>query len=155
MKIGQIYLEKAVGDSALQFQSIVEGLDRLAVEQHVLVASASLARSLGALPYVTVGPVVRTAVMAYCLIPEVDVVHVYGIKSGQAGLLLTLTRAVPYVITATEQSEKKRGSLWASIRGRACESIAAEELHPDKLVDAYQRVLQAKSEGPKNADGGQ
>lgn len=152
MKIGQIYLEKAAGDSARQFQAIVEGLDRLAIEQHVLVASASLARSLSALPYVTVGPVVGTPVMAYCLTPEVDVAHVYGIKSGQAGLLLTLTRAVPYVITATQQATKKPSPLWNTIRDRARESIAVEDLHPDKLIDAYRRALDANSERPKNTN---
>ena len=118
LKVGQIYLEKAAGDGARQFQAVVEGLDRLAIEQHVLVASAELARSLSALPYVTVGPVVGTPVMAYCLIPDVDVAHVHDGKSGQTGLLLTLTRAVPYVITSSESIRNKK-SLWGSLWDRA------------------------------------
>ncbi|MGI9220278.1 MAG: hypothetical protein ACR2QS_04480 [Woeseiaceae bacterium] len=153
MKVGQIYLEKAANDGARQFQAIVEGLDRLAVEQHVLVASTSLARSLSGLPYVTVGPVVSTPVMAYCLIPEVDVAHVHDSKSGQTGLLLTLTRAVPYVITSTEPMRLKRHSMWASILNRAKASISSDELHPDSLIETYRRAIEGGLERPKEANG--
>lgn len=154
MKIGQIFLEKSGGDSARQFQAVVEGLDRLAIEQHVLVASAELARSLSALPYVTVGPVVGTPVMAYCLIPEVDVAHVHDGKSGQTGLLLKLTRAVPYVITSTEAVNNKQ-SIWGSIWDRASATIETDDLHPDNLLESYRRALNPDSERPENANGRQ
>lgn len=154
MKVGQIYLDKTGGDSARQFQAIVEGLDRLAIDQHVLVASAELARSLSALPYVTVGPVVSTPVMAYCLIPEVDVAHVHDSKSGQTALLLKLTRAVPYVISSTEPGNNKQ-SMWESVWDRASATIESDDLHPDSLLESYHRALDAISESPKNADGRQ
>ena len=154
LKVGQIYLEKAAGDGARQFQAVVEGLDRLAIEQHVLVASAELARSLSALPYVTVGPVVGTPVMAYCLIPDVDVAHVHDGKSGQTGLLLKLTRAVPYVINSTSETENAK-SLFGSIWDRAHAKISADDLHPDKLIEAYRRASDGRSERPENADGRQ
>ena len=154
LKVGQIYLEKATGDGARQFQAIVEGLDRLAIEQHVLVASPDLARSLSALPYVTVGPVVGTPVMAYCLIPDVDVAHVHDGKSGQTGLLLTLTRAVPYVITSTDAAKNTK-SLFGSIWDRAQAKIELDDLHPDKLIETYRRALDRQSERPKHADGRQ
>ena len=126
MKVGQIYLEKAANDGARQFQAIVEGLDRLADRAtRARRIGRQLARSLSGLPYVTVGPVVSTPVMAYCLIPEVDVAHVHDSKSGQTGLLLTLTRAVPYVITSTEPEKLKRHSMWASILG------SGEGEHPE------------------------
>ena len=151
MKVGQIYLEKTGGDSARQFQAVVEGLDRLAIEQHVLVASASLARSLSALPFVTVGPVVGNPVMAYCLVPEVDVAHVYDSKSGQTALLLTLTRAIPYVITAGETGNSKQ-SIWHSIWERASATIETDGLHPDRLLESYHQALRTHSEGPEKAD---
>lgn len=151
MKIGQIYLEKTGGDNARQFQAIVEGLDKLAIEQHVLVASPELARSLSALPYVTVGPVVGTPVMAYCLVPEVDIAHVHDSKSGQTALLLKLTRAVPYVITSTESGNDKQ-SIWGSVWDRASATIESDDLHPDSLLESYRRALDAISERPENAN---
>ena len=154
MKVGQIYLEKTCGDNARTFQAIVEGLDRLAIEQHVLVASADLARSLSALPYVTVGPVVGTPVMAYCLTPEIDIAHVHDSKSGQTGLLLRLTRAVPYVITTTEAARSKP-SMWGSIWERASATIKSDDLHPDSLLESYRHALDKNSECPENANGRQ
>ena len=158
LKVGQIYLEKATGDGARQFQAIVEGLDRLAIEQHVLVASPELAGSLSALPYVTVGPVVGTPVMAYCLIPDVDVAHVHDGKSGQTGLLLTLTRAVPYVITSTDaakNTKSKKRTIFGSIWDRAQATIELDDLHPDYLIETYRRALDSRSKRPEHTDGRQ
>ena len=89
VKIGHIYLSTASDDAASEFALLVEALDRLAVEQHAIVSSAALARRLQSCPYVTVGPVVKSPVVAYCLMPDIDLVHAHDEKSGQAGLLLT------------------------------------------------------------------
>jgi hypothetical protein len=155
LKVAQIYLEKASAQGAQQFREIIESLDRLAIEQHVLVASADLAKSLGGLPYVTVGPVVSTAVMAYCLVPEVDVAHIHDGKSGQVGLLLTLTRSTPYVLNTIEAAQPTRNPLLASIRNRARLSVDTNQLRPEKLVDAYRDAIDGLSKSPKDANGGQ
>ena len=97
MRIGQICLVS--GDQASRFAAVVEAIDHLAVPQHVLVSDESIRRRLQRCPHVSVGQVVKSPVMAYCLMPEVDVAHVYGSRAGQAGLLLTLTRSIPFVFT--------------------------------------------------------
>jgi hypothetical protein len=155
LKVAQIYLEKASAQGAQQFREIIESLDRLAIEQHVLVASADLAKRLGGLPYVTVGPLVSTPVMAYCLVPEVDVAHIHDGKSGQVGLLLTLTRSTPYVLNTIEAAQPTRNPLLASIRNRARLSVDTNQLRPEKLVDAYRDAIDGLSKSPKDANGGQ
>jgi hypothetical protein len=155
LKVAQIYLEKASAQGAQQFREIIESLDRLAIEQHVLVASADLAKSLGGLPYVTVGPLVSTPVMAYCLVPDVDVAHIHDGKSGQVGLLLTLTRSTPYVLNTIEAAQPTRNPLLASIRNRARLSVDTNQLRPEKLVDAYRDAIDGLSKSPTDANGGQ
>jgi hypothetical protein len=150
LKVGQIYLEKASVAGARQFQSLIEGLDKLGIEQHVLVASAELARSLSSLPYVTVGPVVSTPVVACCLMPDVDIAHVHDGKSGQSGLLLTLTRSIPYVITLVDPGQKVRNPITRSIRNRAQQTIKPEGVQPEALVDAYQVAAAMLLKRPKN-----
>ena len=154
MKIGQIFLEKSDEDGARRFRTIVEGLDKLAIEQHALVANVSIARSLRALPYVTVGPVVRTPVMAYCLMPDIDVVHVHDGKSGQAGLLLTLTRSIPFVMAASETSDATRNPLKRSILHRAQALIEPSRMQPESLIDIYRRAVDAWSKLPEDANCG-
>ena len=152
MKVGQIYLDKASTAGARQFQALVESLDKLAIEQHVLVASSELARSLSSLPYVTVGPVVSTPVTAYCLMPDVDVAHVHDSKSGQSGLLLTLTRSIPYVMTRVDPNQKTRNPITRSIWERAQRTVEPKEMQPDALIDTYQNATDMLSKRPKNAN---
>ena len=154
MKVAQIYLEKACTKGAERFQAIVEGLDRYAISQHVLVASPALEQRLRGLPYVTVGPLVSAPVMAYCLVPEVDVVHVHDTKSAQTGLLLTLTRSLPYVLTTTATSRPTRNPLTASIRDRARILVAPDELQAASLVEAYRSAVKKLPKGPENTNGG-
>lgn len=154
MRIGHIYLSAASDDAASKFASLVEALDRLAVEQHVLVASAALARRLQSCPYVTVGPVVRSPVMAYCLMPEIDLVHVHDEKSGQAALLLTLTRSIPFVMMCRESEQDGRNPLKRSITQRAQTLIDPADATPDKLLQIYEQTVAAWSELPQDANCG-
>ena len=154
VKIGHIYLETASDDTILQFAALIEALDRLAVEQHVLVASTALARRLDCCPYVTIGPVVKTPVMAYCLMPDVSIVHIHDGKSGQAGLLLTLTRSIPFVMTTPDTTTKSRNPLKRSILHRAQSLVPPEDAEPEKLVRLYRRTVAAWSKLPQDADSG-
>lgn len=152
MKIGQIYLNKSSSSGARQFYSIVDGLNQLAVEQHVLVADPDLARGLRALPFVTVGPIVRSPVMAYCLMPTVDVAHVYDDYGGQAALLLTLTRSVPFVITEGAISRSTGSPLGKSVLRRSRAIVGPQLLDSERLIEVYRKAAGAGSKLPENTD---
>lgn len=154
MKIGHIYLATAPEDSIKKFTSLVEALDRLAIEQHVLVASVELARQLDSCPYVTVGPVVKTPVMAYCLMPDVSVAHIHDVKSGQAGLLLTLTRSIPFVMTTPDKTTESRNPMKRSVFHRAQSLVPPADAEPEKLVSLYRQTVDAWSKFPQDADCG-
>jgi len=111
MKVGHICLATMGGTEIERFAQLVEAISQFDVEQHVLVASHALGRRLAKCAHVTVGPIVRSPVMAYCLMPQVDLAHVHDGKSGQAGLLLTLTRSIPFVITTNESTAVDRNPL--------------------------------------------
>ena len=107
MEIGHINLEASINGAGEHFVKLVEGLADLGVKQHVIVRSKTLARRLEIVENVTVGPTVNSAVTAYCLTPQIGLVHTHDETSGHAGLLLTLTRSIPYV--ATRHSERPPG----------------------------------------------
>jgi hypothetical protein len=152
VKIGHIFL-KAADDAATDaFVRLVESLDRAAVEQHVLVSDLAIARRLEGRPCVTVGPVVSSPVMAYCLMPQVDLVHVHDRKAGQAGLLLTLTRSIPYVLSMPAHGG--RDPLQRSIKSRARRLIGADGLSADRLVENYREAIARWSEFPQDANCG-
>ena len=146
MKIGHICLTPPGNDVSERFAALVEALDRYDIEQHVLVASVMLAKRLAACLSVTVGPIVKTPVMAYCLMPNVDLAHVHESKSGQAGLLLTLTRSIPFVITASGGSGDKLSPLTRSVLNRAAHVIKRPDTEPgtqaaSEHLGIYQDVL--------------
>ena len=154
MKIGHIYLERESARGASRFMALVEAVDRLAVDQHVLVAEPALARRLNALPFATVGSVVRSPVMACCLMPEVDVVHVHDEKGGRAGLLLTLTRSLPVIVTSDRPGQQPQGSLERSVFQRARAIVDPALLESEWLVDLYRKAAMERSELPQNSDCG-
>ncbi|NNC77235.1 MAG: hypothetical protein HKN77_04680, partial [Woeseiaceae bacterium] len=63
---------------------------------------------------------VKTPVMAYCLMPDVPVVHAHDSSGGQAGLLLTLTRSIPYVITRRSSRPVGKNPITRSAVSRSC-----------------------------------
>ncbi|MEJ2172961.1 MAG: glycosyltransferase [Woeseiaceae bacterium] len=141
MKIGQIFLDVSASSSDERFIELVAALAEQGVEQHVLVAGARLARRLADIPKVCVGPVVRTPVMAYCLMPDVDLAHVHEIRSGQAGLLLTLTRSIPFVITASRDQARQRNPISRSVFRRAARTIASNGSAPAAaLAEKHRRI---------------
>ena len=134
MKIGHICLATPDSEASEYFAALVEALDQFGASQHVLVASVALARRLSKCEHVTIGPVVKTPVMAYCLMPDVDIAHVHEGKSGQSGLLLTLTRSVPFVITIDSGFEQDRSPIARSVLKRAVQTIKRNDIEPDELV---------------------
>ncbi len=119
MQIGHINLARSFNGTGEHFVSLVEGLQQTGVPQHVLVRNVALAKRLDAVEGVVVGPVVHSPVTAYCMMPHLDLVHVHDLTSGQAGLLLTLTRSIPYVLTHTSTAGMSKNPLTQAIYRRA------------------------------------
>ena len=154
MKIGHICLAIESDEVTAGFTSLVEAFDRLAIEQHVLVASVSLARRLQSCPYVTMGPVVKTAVTAYCLMPNVDLVHIHDEKGEQAALLLRLTRSIPFVLTVSDPDDAGRNPLSRAVRRRAACLVQQPYEEYDEIISTYRQVIDTWSKLPQDADCG-
>lgn len=146
MQIGHINLEPSMNGAGEHFIRLVEALCRQDFAQHVLVANASLAKRVAVYDGVTTGPVVRTPIMASCLMTDVSVVHAHDVAAGRAGLLMTLTRSVPYVLTSRSTERAARNPISRSVLRRAAsiicpsqEAIGAlagtELVMPPELVD--------------------
>lgn len=127
MRIGHINLAASMNGTGEYFVRLVEALQQQGVEQHVLVANHALAKRVSLYENVSVGPVVRTPVMAYCLMPDVGVVHAHGRSSGQAGLLMTLTRSTPFVLTRRSTRAVGKNPVSRSIINRAACVICPSE----------------------------
>ena len=136
MYVGHINLDRSMNGFGEHFVKLVESLDRQGIKQHVLVANASLARRVAIYENVLVGPVVRTPVMAYCLLPDVTVAHMHDAKSCQAGLILRLTRSIPYIITRRESIPPPRNPLARSIIERSSGVVCPSEEAARAIVDA-------------------
>ena len=131
MNIGHICLAPPGSEACERLVALVEALAEHEVEQHVLVTSVTLAQRLANSKQVTVGPIVNTPVMACALMPNVDVTHVHESKSGQAGLLLTLTRSIPFVITTDGNATDDKNPLNRSVLHRAAFVIKKPYPEPD------------------------
>lgn len=136
MYVGHINLDKSMNGFGEHFVRLVDSLDRQGIRQHVLVANASLARRVSIYENVMVGPVVRTPVMACCLLPQVTVAHMHDAKSSQAGLLLRLTRSIPYIITRREAVPPPRIPLARSVVERSSGVICPSEAAAGTLIEA-------------------
>lgn len=136
MNIGHINLDKSMNGIGEHFVKLVESLDRQGLNQHVIVSNTSLARRLEVCENVRVGPVVSSSVMAYCLMPDVDVAHVHDGRSNQAGLVLRLTRSIPYVLTRRETSAPSGNPLSRSKIARAAGIVCPTQAAADAITSA-------------------
>lgn len=155
MLVGHINLATSMNGAGEHFIRLVEALDRQSMEQHVLVANQSLAKRVNVYDSVTVGPVVKTPVMAYCLMPDVRVVHAHDKSGGQAGLLMTLTRSIPYVLTYRSTEAVGKNPIARSMFRRAASLICPSEQIAEVLlgddfscpVDVIDDISHASIEG--------
>ena len=97
------------------------------IKQHIIVQNQSLANRLAVYDRVSLGPVTGSPVIAYCLMPQIDVIHTHDERSGQAGLLLTLTRSIPYVLTRRLKTHAVNRPLLRSVYGRAATVICTTD----------------------------
>lgn len=137
MRVGHINLDRSLNGTAEHFVRLIEALDRQGVRQHILVADAALARRLQICEQVQAGPVVRSWIMACCLMPDVDVVHVHDRLGRRAGLVLKLTRSIPYVLSRREIDVLGANPIDRSIVQRAGGVICSspEAANPLRGVD--------------------
>lgn len=136
MRIGHINLDRSINGIGEHFIKLIECLDRQGIHQHVIVANASLARRVSIYENVLVGPVTKTTVMSYCLMPDVDVVHVHDTKSYQAGLILRLTRSIPYVLTHRATAAPARNPIARSVITRSAGVICPTNDAANALISA-------------------
>ncbi len=151
MKIGHVFLDKLPGDDFQRFVLLLEALGKHGLEQYAIVRHADLARRLANCEGLTVGYAVRSPVLAYCMMPFVEVAHVHGERSAETGLLLTLTRSIPYVITrhcnARQRSILCTRSVYRRAAGIICrtdaEALLMLEYAPESPVDVISPILTA------------
>lgn len=141
MHIGHINLSLRFNGVGENFVTLVESLQRHAIQQYILVRNIELAKQLELVEGVTVGPVVRSPLTAYCLMPHVDVVHIHDQSSRTAGILLALTRSVPYVLTQYETRAAGDSPLNRSARKRASGFIANNEVGVGQHLQVYRRAM--------------
>jgi hypothetical protein len=127
VQIGHINLAKSFNGTGEHFVSLVESLRLEGVDQHVVVRNMTLARRLHAIDKVVVGPVVRSPITAYCMMPHLDLVHIHDSGAGQAGLLLTLTRSIPFVMTHRGPIPTSLNPLTQAVYRRAASIICLDE----------------------------
>mgnify|MGYP001826890465 CR=1 FL=1 len=125
--VGHISLAESMNDAAEYIPTLVEALHQSGVHQHVFVRNATLAKRLAAVEGVDVGPIVHSPVMATCLMPKVDIVHVHEPTAGRAGLLLTLTRSIPYVLTPRGTNRLTGTPLLQAVYARAAAVICQDD----------------------------
>jgi hypothetical protein len=142
MYIGHINLAKAFNGRGEHFVELIEALRQLGVQQYVLVRNVELAKQLDRFDSVTVGPVVRSAVSAYCLMPTVDVVHIHNPSDGQSGLLLALTRSIPFVLTHQDKGPGS-GPLAKAIYQRASGVVNRGDADAAKHMRIYRRARES------------
>lgn len=135
VKIGHINLARSFNGTGEHIVALVEALDRQGIAQHVIVRNRALARRLAVYESVTIGPVTRSPLMAYCLMPEVAVAHIHDARGAQSGLLLTLTRSTPYVLTRRNTAAAAANPIARSIQKRAAWTICCNEASATDLLN--------------------
>lgn len=127
MLVGHINLSPDMHDAGEQFIRLVEALQQSGIQQHVLVRNSTLAKRIAAIEGIEVGSVVHSPITAYCLLPQVDVLHVHEPAAGQAGLLSVLIRSIPYVLTHRGAVPHGSNSLLRAIYRRASAVICQDD----------------------------
>lgn len=122
-----------MSQSEEQLVILAEALAAHGVEQHAIVRNPQLASRLSACRNVTVGPLARSPATAYCLMPGVDVAHAHDDRALQTGLLLTLTRSVPYIITCRNRGRPAENQVTRCFYRRAECIVCPEDAIADVL----------------------
>lgn len=142
LRVGHIRLNGLIDPSAERLIRLVERLDDAGVRQHVVCGSEDLARRVGLYAATDAGPVTTSAVLAYCLMPHVDVVHVHDEQAERAGLLLALTRGIPFVMTDGRRDRHPASAIRRAVLSRcmACVEIR-DPIDAGEMLRLYDRAV--------------
>jgi len=143
--VGHINLSQSFNGAGEHFVNLIESLQQHAIQQHVLVRNVALAKRLDLIDGVIVGPTVRTPITAYCLMPYVDVVHIHNESCNSAGLLLTLTRSVPFVLTRREDLETSTNPIDQAVRKRASGFVDEDQVTAGEHLLIYRQAVDSLS----------
>ena len=143
MYVGHINLSESFNGAGEHFVGLIAALQSKGVKQYVLVRNVVLAKRLDIIENVTVGPVVRSAVTAFCLMPRVDVLHIHDRSSRAAGLLSTLTQSVPFVLTNEVSIANDRNPISQAAQRRAAGFIEENEVDAARHLAVYERAAAA------------
>jgi glycosyltransferase involved in cell wall biosynthesis len=135
VKIGHISLSKAYRGSEHQLLMLAKSLSNDDIEQYAMVRNPVLARRLAKHSNVSVGPLVNSPVTAFALMPIVDLAHAHDGKALQAGLLLNLTRSIPYVVTHRSMNPPPTHALARSMYRRAEGIICVSEAVSERMLE--------------------
>ena len=133
MRVGHINLSRLERGDSCDFIALVKALHREGIEQYLVLRDRSIANRLMPLDGVSISPFVHTAVTASCLVPAVDIAHVHDASAGQVGLILTLTRSIPYVLTHAGHLPKGRNPLTHAVYRRAACVVCSDHADIDIL----------------------
>lgn len=136
MRIGHIDLSAHISGAEEQLVILVEALTAHGVEQHILVRNPFLAKRLSVCSGVSVGPIVRSPITAYLMMPPVDLVHLHDRKAINAGVLLNLTRSLPYLLTHRQFSMPGKNPLQRSQYYRA-DCVVCPSAEIARAMQAY------------------
>ena len=145
MHIGHINLSESFNGAGEHFVALIESLQQHAIQQYVLVRNVSLAKRLDLIDGVVVGPVVTSPVTAYCLTPQVDVVHIHDQSGSSAGLLLALARSIPFVLPRREISGLSMNPINKAIYNRASGFVEENQLTASEHLQIYRRAVDSLS----------
>lgn len=140
MHIGHINLAESFNGAGEHFVRLIESLQAHGLQQHVLVRNVTLAKRLDLVDNVVVGPAVRSAITAYCLMPQIDVAHIHDLASRPAGLLLALTRSVPFVLTRQGSPAKSMNPLNQAACKRASGFIEENQIDVSEHIALYRKA---------------
>lgn len=127
LRIGHISLVASDDWPADAVLALVASVQDRGPTQFLLSSDEHVRRRAASFGGVVVGPTVRSPLSAYCLVPRVDLVHAHDLVAGQTGLLLTLTRSVPYVLSHVRFSGGNSTRLCRAIYRRAAAVICRDD----------------------------
>jgi len=127
LRVGHISLAPSDGWPIDDLSELIAALRHHGLAQHLLTADETLWRRVESFEGVVVGPIAHSPLSAYSLVPSVDVVHVHDLTAAQAGLLLALTRSIPFVLTHTTLAGRRGDPLRRAIYRRAATVICRDD----------------------------
>lgn len=117
--IGHVNLSKRFDSSGTQLLLLTRALSKHGVRQHAVVRCPLLLEGLSDITNVSLGPLADSPVMANCVLPAVDLAHLHDTRSATTGLILSLTRSIPYIITIRGRAVPAHHAIARSIHRRA------------------------------------